>query len=90
MKSNCCGNSVSLRRVGKSKKFKSFCSKCKKDCRAIERQMFQVVYIEVQGKVYNFTGKAMTHRTGVIDSIKFSEPKELPDDCNFVELSNIT
>lgn len=53
------------------------------------REKYQTVYIEIKGKVYAFTGKAMPHRTGVIDSIKFSEPRELPDDCSFGELQNI-
>lgn len=83
MKSNCCKASVSLRKVKNSKDFESFCSKCKKTCKGIERKMFQIVYIEVEGEMYTFTGKAMPHRTGTIDSIRFSEPKELPDDCNF-------
>lgn len=89
MKSICCNASVNLRKVRNSKRFESFCSKCKKTCKAIERKMFQVVYIEVEGETYTFTGKAMPHKTGVIDSIRFSEPRELPDDCNFAEL-NIT
>lgn len=53
------------------------------------REKYQTVYIEIKGKVYAFTGKAMPHKTGVMDSIRFSEPKELPEDCTFGELQNV-
>lgn len=53
------------------------------------RKKYQTVYIEIKGKVYAFTGKAIPYKTGVMDSIRFSEPKELPDDCTFSELQNI-
>lgn len=50
------------------------------------KEKYQTVYIEIKGKVYAFTGKAMPYTTGRIDSIKFSRPKELPDDVHFEEM----
>lgn len=54
------------------------------------KEKYQTVYIEIKGEVYAFTGKAMPHTTGRIDSIKFSRPKELPDDLHFGEIPDLT
>lgn len=88
MKSICCKANVNLRKVKRSKNFESFCSQCRKTCKAVEKRMYQVVFIEVEGNTYSFTGKAMPHKTGTIESIRFSEPKELPNDYSFGEITS--